>query len=217
MASVETDICNLALFRIRADEIGSLDEQSAEAEKCRVLYPQARDTVLSTSGIAWPFAKKTVALALDSETPEQWSYGYSYPVDCVKALYIIPNVDPQTLRDSQKENREHLFDDSPIEYELLNSSGSTPIIATNQEDAKLAYISRVEDVRLFNSLFVEALVWKLAMDLAIPIAGDSGVKYRNDASIGYQQALAEAKTSYKNQSYPRMKQRAPNSIRARMR
>jgi hypothetical protein len=44
--SSSTDICNLALTRARVGTIGDINERSAEAEKCRILYPLARDHLL---------------------------------------------------------------------------------------------------------------------------------------------------------------------------
>ena len=56
MANTEVDICNMALGRIRAKSVGTLTENSIQAEKCRIFYPEARDTVLSL--VDWPFNKK---------------------------------------------------------------------------------------------------------------------------------------------------------------
>lgn len=213
MASVETDICNLALARVRGNEIGSLDESTVEAEKCRIFYPQARDSVLSLNEVSWPFAKKTAALALQVETPAEWCYGYAYPVDCLKALYIIPEIQDSIPRSMPSQGTREL---PIINFEILSGEpDGNRIIGTNKEDAVLAYIKKVTDVRLFGSLCVETIAWKLAMDLAIPLGGDSGNRYRVEAVNGYTISKGEAAAAFKNQGQPKQVQQIPKSVQAR--
>lgn len=210
MAITEVDLCNLALSRIRGNEISDLLENSVEAEKCRVFYPEARDTVLSQ--VNWPFAKKITALALSSTEPTEYKYEYGYPIDCLNALYILPdNLKKSTYPQSMLGNTE-----SPqIHYEIIVGSDGGRAIVTDTADAYLAYTCKVTDVRLFGPLCSEAISWKLAMDLAIPIGGDAGIKYRDDAAAAYQQSLWIAMAQNRNQSLPTLRQRLPKSIQIR--
>ena len=98
MAYSDTAICNLALTRSRVGEIGDINESSAEASKCRILFPMARDYVLAK--YHWRFAKRVKALALTSTTtPPEWQYEYDYPDEALRALYVLPaGVGQQLLR-----------------------------------------------------------------------------------------------------------------------
>ena len=83
------EICNLALTRIGAQTINSLDEASAQAIHCNLLFGPTRDAVLRQ--VPWRFATARQALALLDEThPPEWTYGYQKPPDCLAARYIEP-------------------------------------------------------------------------------------------------------------------------------
>lgn len=212
MATTEVELCNLALFRVRATEIGDLNEQSINAEKCRVLYSQVRDYVLS-DGIAWGFAKKTRALSLTGVTPEEWTYEYDYPNDALVLLYIVkPGVSgvvSQSGINLTDVEMEH------IPYEILEKSGGGTSIGTNYADAKAAYIKSVTDVRQFPPLFEDAVAWRLAYELAVPLGGDSTKYYRDAAANGYEMAKGKALAQHGNQRWPRLKQQRPREIQAR--
>ena len=202
MSSTDVGICNRALFRVRADEIGSLDEESASAEKCRVFYPEALNTVLAELKPGW--AKQTITLGLKAETPAEWLYAYGYPSDCIEINYILTGANAISAADYP-----------PVEYEILTGDNGSPVIATNCIDAKLSYTKLVTDIRLFDPLSEECFVWLLAQDLAIPLGGDSGKKYRDDAIKGYGIAQGRALANIKNQSYKRIRPPLPNSVQAR--
>lgn len=211
MATTEVELCNLALFKVRATEIGDLNEQSVNAEKCRVLYPQVRKTVLTDA--VWGFAKSTRALSLTGNTPEEWEYEYNYPNDCLKLLYLVPpGVSKATVRHGLTLNNTEV---EHLPYETMNNTSGDLVIATNQENAKAAFIKAVTDVRLFDAKFEEALILKLAAELAIPLGGDSGKKYRDDALRGYFDAIEVAKANSANEQWPRLKQQRPREIQAR--
>jgi hypothetical protein len=63
MADSEVAICNLALLKIGAPGglIGSLEDRSAEAAACKLLYPQARNDLLREH--RWPFATRHAYLS----------------------------------------------------------------------------------------------------------------------------------------------------------
>jgi len=152
--SSEVEICNMALGYVGVShEISSLTEASTEAEQCNRFYTQTRDATLRD--FPWPFAQKTVSLALVAEDPDiDWSYSYRYPPDCLKALRFITGTRVQTVR-------------TPWE---LSSDVSGRLILTNQGDAVLKYISRITDPEMFDPSFVEALAWRMGSKLAIPLS-----------------------------------------------
>lgn len=152
MASV-VQICNMALTRIgQSQVINSIDEQSLAAELCSLHYEDARDAVLRD--FDWPFAEARVYLADIGSPPMNWCYRYRYPTDCIKARRIaIPgNENPRS--------------DDRIPFKIIHAGGGRAII-TNQPQAELVYTTKVEDTTYFDPLFVSALAWRLASEIAM--------------------------------------------------
>lgn len=152
MASV-VGICNIALTRIgQSDPIVSLTEQSKAAELCSLHYDACRDEVLRD--FDWPFAEARVFLAAIGTPPTNWAYRYRYPNDCIKARRLsIPGNENPTA-------------DQRIPFQVIHANGGKAII-TNQPQAELVYTVKVEDTTYFDPLFVSALGWRLAAELAI--------------------------------------------------
>ena len=88
MTSVE--ICNLALARIGAGRISTLDEtNSSEAYQCKLHYDAARRQVISAG--PWGFAETlTEASQLGISPPAGWSYAYAEPVDALEVYALYP-------------------------------------------------------------------------------------------------------------------------------
>lgn len=157
MSSV-VDICNLALANIGCTEfitsIESTDGMSKEAMLCARFWPIVRDSLLRDA--APSFARKRSGLADTGETSDQWGYIYSYPSDCLRALYIESGTRKPTK--GQK-----------VEFEK-GVSGSGNVIFTDMEDAELVYVCRVEDTELWDVSFTEAASWYLAARLSMPMS-----------------------------------------------
>lgn len=74
----EVDICNHALALLGHDrEISSLDDGSAEASRCSLFYPVARDHVLAA--FAWEFATAEVEVPASS---------FELPADCLRVVSV---------------------------------------------------------------------------------------------------------------------------------
>jgi len=152
--SSEVEICNMALGGVGvAHEISSLTEASTEAEQCNRFYAATRNELLRD--LSPQFARRYVALALLEEDPnDDWAYSYRYPSDCLRALRLVDGHRIQTTR---------------IPWELASDTTGR-LIYTDQDDAVLRYIARIEDPEQFDPSFVEALAWKLAFKLSIPLS-----------------------------------------------
>lgn len=211
MASTPVDICNLALGRVRGGSIDELTENSPSALECNRLYADRRDTLLTL--YSWRFAKTTKALSLKVDEPDEWLYMFDYPNDCLRVHYIIPpesgkNIVTGTGIATPK------IDYEPIPFEVAAGDDGSRRILTDYEDAYISYTKKVTDVSLFDPLFTEALAWFLAIDLAIPLGGDSGKKYRDDAKKAFQESIDQAVSHTENESEDG-RQRLPRSIQAR--
>jgi len=182
MAS-EVDICNLALSHIGASAtIASLTEQSEEAFHCNLLYADTRDTLLRAH--PWGFATRHLALSDVGTPPGNWSYRYSYPNDCLFIREILQVTD----------------NGDPIEYEVgLSDAYNSRVILTNQETATLIYTYKATNTLVFDPMFVTALAWKIASEVAMPLTRDE--KRMTAAYQMYLSTLSEAKTFNSNESH----------------
>lgn len=149
MASSNTTICNLALGKLGAARIIGLSEESPEARACLLHYDQTRDEVLRSH--RWNFAIKRATLTKIATAPVfGWQCQYALPVDCLRVLQV----------NRYEEN------ESPDVWEVEARN-----LLTDEDAAQIKYISRVEDVTLYDALFIGALAVKLAEVLCIPLTG----------------------------------------------
>lgn len=187
MATSAVAICNLALSRIGISAaIVALSENSQEAISCNALYEQVRDEVLRD--FPWPFATKFVALGLVTDAGEDdvpwgddWAYAYRFPSDCIKARRV-------TTGDRSGNTR--------VPF-ALGGDDSGRLIFTDQPDAVLVYTRRATDPAHFDPTFASALAWKLAHELAAPLARSASERER--AAQGYAGTCLQAKTDALNE------------------
>lgn len=108
--TTDVDNCNNALLKIGVPRIiSSLTQDAVEARACNTVYSNTRDCLLRMA--PWDCALKTLNLAYITSvpgTPENtspatnlwqpgqprppWAYEYQYPVDCLRACWIIPAI-----------------------------------------------------------------------------------------------------------------------------
>lgn len=201
--TTEVSICNLALGRIGVDKtIASLTEQSKEARNCARFYEHCRDLVLSDG--TWPFAVKTGALALLSDTGKLggWGYQYQKPSDALRILSLTTESEVTQAASYYTgccgpwlPNQGHgLY---AFRMALAND-GNTQVILSNMETPYVVYVARVTNPDVFSPWFVEALADRLAVELATPLTADprwtqlamtrSQVSLLNAQAVEYEQA-----------------------------
>jgi hypothetical protein len=160
MAQTVVQICNTALARIGVSNfISSIDEATQEAAVCKLLYEQCRDRLLRE--VHWPFARVFKALTLVEQAGSEpawateWAYAYRYPTDCLTIWRILT----KTGRNET----------TPEPYDIGRDEQGR-LLFTNQLNAIAEYTARVEDPAQFDSTFVSALAWLLAMEIAMPLS-----------------------------------------------
>ena len=188
MASV-VEICNMALSKAGVtDLIMNLDtEQSVPALWCKINFAPARDTVLRD--YPWNFALKTAVLPqLDYEHPDG-KMVYLYPSDCLNVISVSDTI----------------FNIGIIGVD----TDMRKVIITDVGQANAQYIARVTDPNIFDPIFISALSWYLASELALSVGGNNSQR----AQLAFQQyehikgkaqraSIAESKTaSYKNSEF----------------
>lgn len=154
MAS-QTDIANLALSLIGESAISSINDPSDKPSRiCLVNYAQALDETLSLA--RWSFAKKQVGLSKLTDAPLfKWTAAFQLPSDFIR-LCEVEGVDafyPKEFFDIQGRK---LF---------------CGLDSDNEEDESLhiEYIRREDDPTLYSPLFVEALAYRLAIKISVPL------------------------------------------------
>lgn len=174
------NICNIALSHLGAGGIDALTERSAEANACQLHYDIARDATLRD--FPWNFATKRAVLAALSETPPApWSYLYALPTDCLLAREIVNSGGTARI---------------PFSVES-NSGGTARVLLSDQSSATLVYTARVTEAALFDPMFVEALSWRLAALICMPITRNRNIMQM--AQTMYLNAIAQAQRADGNE------------------
>lgn len=148
------DICNLALIRLGQSPITTLQDGTAAAKSCNILYGPTRDEVLKV--YPWRFASTDKQLAASGASPV-WKFDLKYelPADCL----FVQETDFEDTYDWQ------------VKGGFLHTNATAPIYIT--------YTKRVTDPTKFDPLFVTALVELLASKLAMPITRKSALEEKH--------------------------------------
>lgn len=202
-------ICNRALGAIAArSTISALNEGTAEANECTNWYDETRQAVLRMHN--WGFARRSVVMTLLATAPGvdsqpatglpwsfmPWSYEYAYPSGALKFRSIVPTVPGQPLVP-----RPWLNNVPPVRWEISGDldGSNVPInvVLTDQPSAVGIYTYDATNPDLFDDLFIDALVYKLAANLAMPISGSPGVAKGLEAKS--MDAIAQARIADGNE------------------
>jgi hypothetical protein len=142
-----TDICNMAISRLGQPKINDIAENSAAAIACRDHFEPVRDALLR--GHPWNFATTRADLA-EGDTPAYgWSRSFILPDDFLR-LNTVNGVEASRCE---------------ADYSLTFRT-----IYSNADTLQVTYVKRIEDTTLFDPLFIEAFVLKLAAAIAPSIA-----------------------------------------------
>ena len=149
-----TDICNRALAMIGANRITSIGESSTAGTLCGLLYPELRDTLLADH--SWNFAIKRKSLAAAEAAPA-WGYSSAFPLpsDCLRVLK--PNAADPTQ-------------DWKVEGGSIVTNLGAPL--------EILYISSITDPVAFSAAFTDALVHRLAAELAMGLQNNASERDR---------------------------------------
>ena len=203
MASV-VEIYNQALSHLGEKRVQAVDEKSKEADACTVAYRQTQRAVLRDPSVEWNFAITYANLSLEDDASSstlahRFNYVYTYPTNCIRFLRVDNQRTPGA---------------DPIDYEItLNPGGDHKVILTNQEDAIGKYIVDVQDPTLYDPLFIQALSWLLAANIAMPLTKSD--KVQQAMFSGYQQAMMVAQAANANEQEIYRGEETPAALAAR--
>jgi hypothetical protein len=186
----EVAICNLALSRVgeKANVVSINPTDGTElSEACARFYPLALGAVLEAH--PWSFATKRVTLAQrQGYISDPWLYAFSAPDDFARTIDVRgASGYPYTMRPGYSKPR---F--TRIEY-AMEADAAGLVFLANEEQVMLRYVVNNPKPVFFPFVFVDALAWRLAGDLAGElIKSDTGYKLSNSIEQNYIAALTRA-------------------------
>ena len=152
MAS-QVDIANRALTKLGAARIISFGDDNKQARAVSSMFDIVRDAELRSH--IWSFSIKRTSLPALISAPD-WGFKseYQIPADCLRILMVNDVYGGPNMSD---------YRNSPTaDYSLEGNK----ILTDFGAPLKLRYISRVQDTTQWDSMFVEAMACRLAMEMA---------------------------------------------------
>lgn len=196
MAVGVVDIFNLALGHIGEGEVlSATTDRTAAAKACRRFYEPARDAVFEA--FDWAFARRIEKPVLLGDTPAQqrppgWAYLYLAPSTLCAAIRHVYSSDGAAAG----------LKDPRVPYALLSIGDDNDhriVIACNEAAPLVVYTRLIIGTHFYPPLFVDALGWRLAADVAVIRTRSQEI--RAEALRSYQEALALAQRSQAAQQY----------------
>ncbi len=170
-------ICNIALSKLGEAPITAIDANGAPAARlCYMHYHPVRREVLCAA--RWSFATQRSTLQAAESGDGTHALEHTLPADCLRVLAVSSPC--WTLRGRR--------------------------IYCPEESVRLTYTADVEDTKLFEPLFTEALATRLACKLCIPLT--SSTTARQALTEEYQRvalpqaAHTNALQTHSNDSHP---------------
>lgn len=163
----KTDICNRALIKLGKATIRDIDtDESPQGTLCKAVYVSMLDEVLRQA--EWNFAVNRQALNKDASGSPLYEWAYRF---------ILPTV-PPVIKIISVENN--------VSFKIEGN-----YLVSNSDNIKLKYIGRITDPNLYDSLFINVLVLRLAYEISFSLTSQTSLG--KDIYNQYILALEEAK------------------------
>lgn len=158
------EIANLALAKLGSPAISAFTEPTAEGRTVNRIYQNVVDAVLRSHH--WGFANaRVVGAEVDVPTAHAHrAYAYAWPIGCAMVRSItVPEDTPQ----------------APLDFEVVvdNSLGfERKLILCDADEVIVHYSKKLDDVSLYDAIYVDALASRLAAELAIPLTKNAQLR-----------------------------------------
>ena len=180
MAATAEEICNQALLWVGGSSIASLSDTTKEGVACNLVYAPLRDAVLEDKD--WSFAIERAEITAEVATPVfGFDKKFAKPSGFLRAVQVSNASESATASNATGLGRY-----SEIEWAVEGDF----IVALGVETIHLRYIKQITDPTKFSPSFDQALAARIAMDLAIPIAGSRALQRDMAAMYGEKLGLA---------------------------
>ena len=163
------DVANMALSRLGARSIATLNDNSVEARACNRLFNVARDMMLAAADWRFATARSPLAQSGNAETviPFPWTYEYLRPAYCIKPRFLTVAQSAEAFYNAGNDDR------VPYEEAISVVGGQqVGVIWTTVSPAMLCYTYQVANVSLWEPGFVSAFSMQLASEICMPITGN---------------------------------------------
>lgn len=170
MTTTSIDIANRALILLGGREITSFIENTNEARIAKNLYQSTRDYVLRA--YPWASLKKRIELPELADIPVSgFMHQYQLPTDCIRVLEV---------HSGRKINSDR--------WEVNGQK-----VLTNDKPISIVYLSNDVPEQEYSTQLVQALVYRLASEMAYPMTGNNTAQ--GNFSALFSQVLDEARTT----------------------
>ena len=143
-----------------------MSESTRSAVLANTIFETLRDEVLRSH--PWNFAIKRVILSPNSTTPEfDWLYTFDLPSDLLRVWEVYTD---------------------DIEYAIE----ADRVMVSNETEMDVVYIYRNTDPSQWDTMFAEALAWRLAMDLSYALTQSISLGQECERKYKEQMALARS-------------------------
>lgn len=180
----ETSICNLALQKIGAGRITSLDQNHPNAREMAACYEAMRD--LELRAFRWNFAKTRVTLSASATSPPTdsgFAYAYPLPADFLRLL---------------AQNESNLFDgDNSVDWKIEAHLGVSSILS-NRTPMHIVYIAQITDPTRFDASFIDMLSCRLALQVCEAITQSNNKKQAIEAEYSHARMMARRTNAFEN-------------------
>lgn len=154
--ATQLDLCKRALAEIGTrSTIASINDGSAEANYCLLLYAPVRDLLLREGDYDFSLVGDVATAVIAVDPLPLWAFAYVYPLDALRIRQLVPstfdNLDPR-----------------PVEWNVGAVGTTARYIFTKAAISRIIYTRAVgED--LWDSIFQEAFVRMLGSSLAFAL------------------------------------------------
>lgn len=152
MGASQITICNLALSKIGGGTITALDEGSAAASACKLIYDSVLAEVLQLRPWASCIARTTLA-RLAQPPAFEWANAFELPADFLGLVRLGADCNH-----------------SPP-YAIEGRG-----LLTNEEAAPVLYVYLNNDPMSYEAALVDLIASRMAVELAMSVAGNASLK-----------------------------------------
>lgn len=181
-------IYNMALGFVGTRTIASENEHTPEAVQCELYWDRARRAALRD--FPYAFAQQRFRLA-EKPMPDVyqplWLHAYGVPAQSLKIVRV---------EDEQGRKR--------VDFALCQDRNGVLLLLCNQENAMAMCTVDVENVQLWDELFVVAMAYRLAMFIAVPLLKNNSQKMQELAQL-YQAVLPSTEGHSANEQRDRQR------------
>lgn len=162
------DIYNWALIRIGEQTIEDENERSASAELLRYIYDLTRQSLMRS--YPWNFCQDTAELTqIADEEPPDYLYVYQLPSDCLFPTKLVAqNTD--VVSEWDYEQMRYIGENDEWEIRRDNK------LYSNVSGLIIKYTVDHKDESKWDELFVDAMAWRLASEIAMQITKNEEVR-----------------------------------------